>query len=93
MLKEIRGMACDMTHLWLMEQNARLSRFGSFFIPHSAFRISYRSTHAGVNLLRLNPVRSMLMFQVYRVALLFSPRGERIEAQSVPFRTALRNTL
>jgi len=35
----------------------------------------------------------MLMFQVYYVALLFSPRGERIEAQSVSFRTALRNTI
>jgi hypothetical protein len=70
MLKEIRRMAYDMTHLRLMEQTARLSRFGSFFIPH------FVSIDARWHeLLRLNPVRSMLIDDT-RKSILFARAHE-----------------
>jgi hypothetical protein len=56
LFKAVRGMAWDMTHLRLMEQTARLTRFGSFFVPHFvSFDERWRT------LLRLNPVRFMVV--------------------------------
>jgi|SRR6185312_435934 len=56
MLKAIEGMAWDMTHLRLMEKTATLTEFGSFFIPYYvSFDQRWR------NLIRLNPVRIMLI--------------------------------
>ena len=56
MLKDIRGMAWDMTHLRLIEQTASLTQLGSFFIPHFvSMDARWR------DLLRLNPVRFMLI--------------------------------
>lgn len=56
MFKDIRGMAWDMTHLRLMERNASLTQFGSFFIPHFvSLDRKWRE------LIRLNPVHLMLI--------------------------------
>ncbi|MBB6249163.1 hypothetical protein [Rhodanobacter sp. A1T4] len=56
LFKAARGMAWDMTHLRLMEQTARLTQFGSFFIPHFVSIDERWRT-----LLRLNPVRFMVV--------------------------------
>ena len=56
MLKEIRGMAWDMTLLRVLEQTATASQFGSFFVPYFVSNDS-RWRH----LLRLNPVKLMLI--------------------------------
>lgn len=61
MLKDIRGMAWDMTLLRVMEQIATTSQFGSFFIPYFV-SIDRRWRH----LLRLNPVRLMLVDDAQR---------------------------
>lgn len=61
MLKEIRGMAWDMTLLRVMEKNATASRFGSFFIPYFV-SIDRRWRY----LLRLNPVTLMLIDDAHR---------------------------
>jgi hypothetical protein len=70
MLKKIRGMAWDMTHLRLLEQTASLSKLGSFFVPHFV-SIDERWR----NLLRLNPVRLMLADDSQR-AILFARTNE-----------------
>lgn len=56
MLKEIRGMAWDMTLLRVLETNATASRLGSFFIPYFV-SIDRRWRH----LLSLNSVSFMLI--------------------------------
>lgn len=56
MLKDIRGMAWDMAHLRLMEQTARQSLLGSFYVPYFvSIDVRWRQ------LLALNPVRFMLV--------------------------------
>jgi hypothetical protein len=56
MLRKVRGMAWDMTHLRLMEQTAQLTRSGSFFVPYFvSLDARWR------DLMRLNPVRFMLV--------------------------------
>ena len=70
MLKDIRGMAWDMTHLRLMEQTAQLTRLGSFFVPHFvSMDGSWR------DLLRLNPIRFMLVDDA-RKSMLFARANE-----------------
>jgi hypothetical protein len=61
MLEDIRGMAWDMALLRVLEKNATASRLGSFFIPYFV-SIDRRWRH----LLRLNPVRMMLIDDVHR---------------------------
>lgn len=56
MLKEVRGMAWDMALLRVLESTATASQLGSFFIPYFV-SIDRRWRH----LLRLNPVRLMLI--------------------------------
>ena len=56
LFKATRGMAWDMTHLRIMEQTARLTRFGSFFIPYFVSIDERWRT-----LMRLNPVRFMVV--------------------------------
>lgn len=61
MLKEIRGMAWDMTLLRILEKNATASHLGSFFIPYFvSFDSSWR------DLLRLNSVKLMLIDDQHR---------------------------
>jgi hypothetical protein len=61
MLKEIRGMAWDMTLLRILEKNATASHLGSFFIPYFvSFDSSWRY------LLRLNSVKLMLIDDEHR---------------------------
>jgi len=76
MLKEIRGMAWDMTLLRVMEQIATASQFGSFFIPYFV-SIDSRWRH----LLRLNPVRLMLVDDADRRVL--SARADELAFQRV----------
>jgi hypothetical protein len=55
-LKSVRGMAWDLTHLRSLQDTARKSVFGSFFIPYFvSLDESWR------DLLRLNPIRVMLI--------------------------------
>lgn len=61
MLEDVRGMAWDMTLLRVLEKNATASRLGSFFIPYFV-SIDRRWRH----LLRLNPVRIMLIDDAHR---------------------------
>lgn len=61
MLEDVRGMAWDMTLLRVLEKNATASRLGSFFIPYFV-SIDRRWRH----LLRLNPVRMMLIDDAHR---------------------------
>ncbi|CKH62907.1 hypothetical protein [Achromobacter xylosoxidans] len=70
MLKDIQGMAWDMTHLRLMEQTTTLSRFESFFVPYF---ISMDERWR--NLLRLNPIRLMLIDDS-RKSMLFARANE-----------------
>ncbi|WP_202946894.1 hypothetical protein [Rhodanobacter thiooxydans] len=74
MLKEIRGMAWDMTLLRVMEQIATVSQVGSFFIPYFV-SLDRRWRH----LLRLNPVRLMLIDDA-RQHVLFA-RADELEFQ------------
>ncbi|WP_459198365.1 hypothetical protein [Ralstonia pseudosolanacearum] len=76
MLQKIRGMAWDMTLLRVMEQIATASQVGSFFIPHFV-SVDRRWRH----LLRLNPVRLMLIDDAYR-RVLFA-RTDELEFQRV----------
>jgi len=76
MLKEIRGMAWDMTLLRVMEKNATASRFGSFFIPYFV-SIDRRWRY----LLRLNPVTLMLIDDAHRRVL--SARADELAFQRV----------
>lgn len=76
MLEEIRGMAWDMTLLRVLEKNATASRLGSFFIPYFV-SIDRRWRH----LLRLNPVRLMLIDDAHRRVLL--ARTDELEFQHV----------
>ena len=56
MLAEIKGMAWDMAHLRILEKMASQSTLGSFFIPYFvSLDARWR------NLLRLNPIRVMLV--------------------------------
>ncbi len=76
MLKDIRGMAWDMTLLRVLEQVATTSRLGSFFIPYFvSIDARWRS------LLRLNTVRLMLVDDAHRRTL-FARTGE-LEFQHV----------
>lgn len=61
MLEDVRGMAWDMTLLRVLEKNATASRRGSFFIPYFV-SIDRRWRH----LLRLNPIRMMLIDDAHR---------------------------
>ncbi|WCM85462.1 hypothetical protein M5C97_09880 [Acidovorax sp. NCPPB 3859] len=61
MLEDVRGMAWDMTLLRVLEKRATASRLGSFFIPYFV-SIDRRWRH----LLRLNPVRMMLIDVAHR---------------------------
>lgn len=70
MLKDIRRMAWDMTHLWLMEQTAQLTRLGSFFVPHFV-----SMDRRWRDLLRLNPIRFMLVDDA-RKSMLFARVNE-----------------
>lgn len=70
MLKDIRGMAWDMTHLRLIEQTASLTQLGSFFIPHF---VSMDERWRG--LLRLNSVRFVLIDD-NRKSMLFARANE-----------------
>jgi hypothetical protein len=70
MLKDIRGMAWDMTHLRLMEQTAQLTHLGSFFVPHF---VSMDGRWR--DLLRLNPIRFMLVDDA-RKSMLFARANE-----------------
>lgn len=74
MLKEIRGMAWDMTLLRVMEQIATVSQVGSFFIPYFV-SLDRRWRH----LLRLNPVKLMLIDDA-RQHVLFA-RADELEFQ------------
>jgi hypothetical protein len=56
MLKDIRGMAWDMTLLRLLEQTATFTQNGSFFIPYFV-----SNDTRWRKLLRLNPVRMMVI--------------------------------
>ena len=76
MLQKIRGMAWDLTLLRVMEQFATASQFGSFFIPYFV-SMDRRWRH----LLRLNPVRLMLIDDVHR-RVLFA-RTDELEFQRV----------
>lgn len=81
MLQEIRGMAWDMTHLRVMEQAARKSESGSFFIPYFvSLDARWRE------LLRLNPIRFMLMDDAHKQML----SGRKNE---VSFQTAFNECL
>lgn len=75
-IKEIRGMAWDMTHLRIMEQSARKTQLGSFFIPHFV-SIDRRWR----DLLRLNPVRLMLVDDAENSALF--ARSNELEFQKI----------
>jgi len=74
MLRKIRGMAWDMALLRVMEQIATASNVGSFFIPYFV-SMDHRWRH----LLRLNPVRLMLIDDANR-RVLFA-RAEELEFQ------------
>jgi hypothetical protein len=76
MLQKIRGMAWDMTLLRVMEQIATASQIGSFFIPYFV-SMDRRWRH----LLRLNPVRLMLIDDTQR-RVLFA-RADELEFQRV----------
>ncbi|WP_124982108.1 hypothetical protein [Ralstonia solanacearum] len=76
MLQKIRGMAWDMTLLRVMEQIATASQVGSFFIPYFV-SMDRRWRH----LLRLNPVRLMLIDDAHR-RVLFA-RTDELEFQRV----------
>lgn len=55
-VKAARGMAWDMAHLRLLQQMARQTTFGSFFVPYFvSFDARWRE------LLRLNPIRVVLI--------------------------------
>jgi hypothetical protein len=74
MLEDVRGMAWDMTLLRVLEKNATASQLGSFFIPYFV-SIDRRWRH----LLRLNPVRMMLIDDAHR-RVLFA-RADELEFQ------------
>jgi hypothetical protein len=76
MLQKIRGMAWDMTLLRVMEQIATASQVGSFFIPYFV-SMDRRWRH----LLRLNPVKMMLIDDAHR-RVLFA-RVDELEFQRV----------
>ena len=76
MLDDVRGMAWDMTLLRVLEKNATASQLGSFFIPYFV-SIDRRWRH----LLRLNPVRLMLIDDAHR-RVLFA-RTDELEFQHV----------
>lgn len=73
-LQKIRGMAWDMTLLRVMEQIAKASQVGSFFIPYFV-SMDRRWRH----LLSLNPVRLMLIDDKYQ-RVLFA-RADELEFQ------------
>lgn len=76
MLDDVRGMAWDMTLLRVLEKNATASQLGSFFIPYFV-SIDRRWRH----LLRLNPVRLMLIDDAHR-RVLFA-RTDELDFQHV----------
>ena len=76
MLDEVRGMAWDMTLLRVLEKNTTASQLGSFFIPYFV-SIDRRWRH----LLRLNPVRLMLINDAHRCVLF--ARTDELEFQHV----------
>jgi hypothetical protein len=76
MLQKIRGMAWDMTLLRFMEQIATVSQVGSFFIPYFV-----SMDRRWRDLLRLNPVRLMLIDDAHR-RVLFA-RTDELEFQRV----------
>lgn len=99
LLKAVRGMAWDMTHLRLMEQTAHLTQYGSFFIPHFvSFDERWR------DLLRLNPVRFMVVDDTKKSALfgraneldfqqaLHECSGDSLLGESSPEKIAARRT-
>jgi hypothetical protein len=55
-LKSVRGMAWDITHLRSLQDTARKSVFGSFFIPYFV-----SLDERWRNLLRINPIKVMLI--------------------------------
>jgi len=70
MLRRIRSMAWDMTHLRLMEQAAQARKLGSFFVPYFvSLDTRWR------DLMRLNPVRLMLVDDARR-SMLFARSNE-----------------
>jgi len=76
MLQKIRGMAWDMTLLRVLERLATIKRIDSFFIPY--FVSMDRRWH---HLLRLNPVRLMLLDETQK-RVLFA-RVDELEFQRV----------
>lgn len=76
MLNDVRGMAWDMTLLRVLEKNATTSQLGSFFIPYFV-STDRRWRH----LLRLNPVRLMLIDDAHRHVLF--ARTDELEFQQV----------